>query len=120
MPMGKPVTRKHYRFQIQGPNAWKVIEKLNGGPLEQTSSSSTWATSTSPAARCARCATAWPARRASRSGDPYEESDEIRAAILEAGKEFGLVLVGSRAYATNTLESGWIPRRCPPSTPARR
>ena len=27
--------RQYYRFQIQGPNAWQVIEKLNGGPLEQ-------------------------------------------------------------------------------------
>ena len=44
---------------------------------------------------------------------PYEERDEIRAAILEAGKEFGLVPVGSRAYATNTLESGWIPSPLP-------
>ena len=37
---------------------------------------------------------------------PYEQGDEIRETILEAGKEFGLVPVGSRAYASNTLESG--------------
>ena len=34
-PMGKPVTRSVWRFQIQGPKAWAIIEKLNGGPLEQ-------------------------------------------------------------------------------------
>ena len=51
------------------------------------------------ARRCARCVTAWPARRVSRSGARTRSSDEIRAAILEAGKEFGLVQVGSRAYA---------------------
>jgi vanillate/3-O-methylgallate O-demethylase len=34
-PMGKPVKRVNWRFQIQGPNAWAIIEKLNGGPLEQ-------------------------------------------------------------------------------------
>jgi len=44
---------------------------------------------------------------------PYQEGDEIRAAILEAGKDFGLRQVGSRAYATNTLESGWIPSPLP-------
>ena len=33
-PMGKAVKRIHYRFQIQGPNAKQVIEKLNGGPFE--------------------------------------------------------------------------------------
>src|SRR5262249_56524907 len=31
----------------------------------------------------------------------------------EAGKEFDLRLVGSRVYATNTLESGWIPSPLP-------
>ena len=29
-PKGKAVNRISYRFQIQGPNAWPVIEKLNG------------------------------------------------------------------------------------------
>jgi len=44
---------------------------------------------------------------------PYAEGDEIRETILEAGREFGLVPVGSRAYASNTLESGWIPSPLP-------
>jgi len=39
--------------------------------------------------------------------------EEIRAAIIEAGKDLGLVQVGARAYATNTLESGWIPSPVP-------
>ena len=34
-PLGEAVTRKYWRFQIQGPNAWQVIEKLNGGPMEE-------------------------------------------------------------------------------------
>src|SRR5699024_7130053 len=37
----------------------------------------------------------------------------VRNAIVEAGAEFGLLPVGSRAYATNTLESGWIPSPLP-------
>ena len=44
---------------------------------------------------------------------PYEEREEIRGAIVAAGQEFGLRQVGSRAYATNTLESGWIPSPLP-------
>jgi len=32
---------------------------------------------------------------------------------VEAGKDFGLTQVGARAYATNTLESGWIPSPLP-------
>jgi vanillate/3-O-methylgallate O-demethylase len=44
---------------------------------------------------------------------PYADGEKVRDAILEAGEEFGLVAVGSRAYATNTLESGWIPSPLP-------
>ena len=44
---------------------------------------------------------------------PYAEGEEIRAAILEAGKDSGIVQVGARAYATNTLKSGWIPSPVP-------
>src|SRR5690349_6734329 len=44
---------------------------------------------------------------------PYDEREEIREAILAAGRDFGLVQVGARAYATNTLESGWIPSPLP-------
>ncbi|MBT6043182.1 MAG: aminomethyl transferase family protein, partial [Gammaproteobacteria bacterium] len=44
---------------------------------------------------------------------PYADGDRIKDAILEAGEEFGIVPVGSRAYASNTLESGWIPSPLP-------
>jgi vanillate/3-O-methylgallate O-demethylase len=40
---------------------------------------------------------------------PSADGQVILDAIYEAGKEFGLRLVGSRAYSSNTLESGWIP-----------
>ena len=32
-PRGKAVMRRHYRYQIQGPNAAQVLERLNGGPM---------------------------------------------------------------------------------------
>ncbi|HEX3960194.1 MAG TPA: hypothetical protein VHZ03_26750 [Trebonia sp.] len=44
---------------------------------------------------------------------PYEDFDFIRDAILEAGEEFGIEPCGSRAYSSNTLESGWIPSPLP-------
>ena len=34
-PDGQAGQPQFWRFQIQGPNAWNVIEKLNGGPLEK-------------------------------------------------------------------------------------
>ena len=44
---------------------------------------------------------------------PWDEGDEIRAAILEAGREFGIRAAGGRTYSSNTLESGWIPSPLP-------
>ncbi len=44
---------------------------------------------------------------------PYENYLEVRETILEAGEEFGIEPVGARAYASNTLESGWIPSPLP-------
>jgi syringate O-demethylase len=44
---------------------------------------------------------------------PWEDGDAVKAAIFEAGQEFGLRLVGARAYSSNTLESGWIPSPMP-------
>ncbi len=111
-PMGKPVTRSCWRFQIQGPSAWTIIEKLHGGPLEQLKFFN-----------MATMNIAGKTVRTLRHGmsgapgleiwGPYEEQEEIRAAILDAGKEFGIVPCGSRAYPSNTLESGWIPSPLP-------
>ncbi|MFL6122562.1 aminomethyl transferase family protein [Actinophytocola sp.] len=111
-PYGKPVTRELWRFQIQGPKAWAVIEKLNGGPVEQVRFF-----------RMGHLNLAGQRVRTLRHGmagapglelwGPYESYDRVRDAILEAGREFGLEPCGSRAYSCNTLESGWIPSPLP-------
>jgi vanillate/3-O-methylgallate O-demethylase len=111
-PYGKAVSRVYWRFQIQGPNAWQVIEKVNGGPVEQLKFF-----------RMAEMKVAGQTVRTLRHGmagapglelwGPYETYDEVRGAILEAGREFGLEPCGARAYASNTLESGWIPSPLP-------
>ncbi|MEP6960477.1 MAG: aminomethyl transferase family protein [Acidobacteriota bacterium] len=111
-PGGKPVVRKSYRYQIQGPNAKALIEKLNGGPFPDIKFFHM--DSINIAGRKVR------ALRHGMAGapgleiwGPYEEGDEIRNAIVEAGKEFDLYQVGSRAYPSNTCESGWIPSPLP-------
>lgn len=111
-PRGKAVNRKCYRYQIQGPNATKVIEKLNGGPVPDIKFFAMDAIKIG-----GRRVRALRHGMAGAPGleiwGPYEEREEIRAEIVQAGKDFGLREVGSRAYATNTLESGWIPSPLP-------
>jgi vanillate/3-O-methylgallate O-demethylase len=111
-PRGKAVTRRHYRFQIQGPNAAKVLNKLNGGPMPDVKFFNMDTINIK-----GRKVRALRHGMAGAPGleiwGPYAEGDEIRDTILEAGREFGIVAVGSRAYASNTLESGWIPSPLP-------
>jgi syringate O-demethylase len=44
---------------------------------------------------------------------PWEDYEAIYNAIVEAGEEFGMRLVGGRAYGANAIESGWIPSPLP-------
>jgi vanillate/3-O-methylgallate O-demethylase len=106
------VTRSVWRFQIQGPNAWAIIEKLHGGPLEKLKFfNMSWMNIAGRKVRTLRHGMS--GAPGLEIWGPYEEQEEIRAAILEAGKEFGIVPCGSRAYPSNTLESGWIPSPLP-------
>jgi vanillate/3-O-methylgallate O-demethylase len=102
--------RKIYRFQVQGPTAMETLEKATDGSLPEIKFFNMGEITI--AGRKVR------ALHHGMSGvpglelfGPWEEAEDVRGAIVEAGKDFGLRQVGSRVYATNTLESGWIP--CP-------
>src|SRR5688572_26723335 len=107
-----PIVRRLYRYQIQGPNAPQVLNKLNKGAIPEIKFFN-----------MGEITIAGRKVRALRHGmagapgleiwGPHEQREEIRAAIVEAGEEFGLRQVGARAYATNTLESGWLPSPMP-------
>jgi vanillate/3-O-methylgallate O-demethylase len=111
-PKGNAVIRTCYRYQIQGPNAKQIIEKLNGGPFPEIKFFNMGEVKIN-----GRPVRALRHGMAGAPGleiwGPYEEREEIRAEIVQAGKDFGLKEVGSRAYASNTLESGWIPSPLP-------
>ena len=102
--------RKTFRFEIQGPLAWQLLEKLNGGAIDQPKFF-----------QMGKLRVAGRELRSLRHGmggapglecwGPVEQGPEVKAAILEAGKEFGLRQVGARAYASAAVDSGWLP--CP-------
>ena len=113
-PEGERVLRTHYRYQIQGPDAPKIFEKMNGGPIPDIKFFHVdWINIGSKKVQ---------ALRHGMSGapglevwGPYEDKHYIHSTILQAAKDAGVDLVqcGSRAYSTNTLESGWIPSPLP-------
>jgi vanillate/3-O-methylgallate O-demethylase len=104
--------RRFYRYQLQGPSAEDLIEKLNGGPYEEIEFF-----------RMGHVEIAGQRVRALRHGmsgqpgleifGPSSERERIKTAIIEAGAEFGLSHIGASAYPTDTLESGWIPSPLP-------
>ncbi|HYR92218.1 MAG TPA: aminomethyl transferase family protein [Terriglobia bacterium] len=104
--------RKVFRYQVQGPNAAKVMQKVTGKPV--------------PDIRFFYMDTfkiAGRDIRALRHGmvgqagweifGPWEYGDEIRDTIVNAGQEYGIRQVGARTYPTTCLESGWIPSPLP-------
>ena len=111
-PNGKAVTRRHYRYQIQGPKAGQVIDKLNGAHMDDLKFFHMGYMNIGPhKVRTLRHGMA--GAPGVEIWGPYELKDEIREIIVQAGKEFGLLEVGSRAYPANTMESGWIPSPLP-------
>jgi glycine cleavage system aminomethyltransferase T len=104
--------RKTFRYQVQGPNALRVMEKVIGKPT--------------PDIRFFNMDVMTIAGRdvrALRHGmvgqpgwelfGPWEDGEAVRDAIVEAGREYGIKQVGARTYPTTCLESGWIPSPMP-------
>jgi vanillate/3-O-methylgallate O-demethylase len=113
-PDGKEVRRVHYRFQIQGPDANKIFSRINGGPVPEIKFFHVdWINVGDRKVRALRHGMA--GAPGLEIWGPHDEKDAVRDTILEAAAEEGVDLrqVGSRAYATNTLESGWIPSPLP-------
>jgi vanillate/3-O-methylgallate O-demethylase len=104
--------RELYRYQLQGPTAPQVLEKATDGSVPEIKFFN-----------LGEIRIAGHDVRALHHGmsgapglelfGPWEEGEAVKAALVEAGEELGLAQVGSRVYATNTLESGWIPSPLP-------
>ncbi len=104
--------RTTYRYQVQGPNAVKTMEKVTGQVAPDIKFFN-----------MGKFTIAGKTVRALRHGmvgqpgwelfGPWEDGIAVRDAIVEAGKEFGIRQVGARTYPTSCLESGWIPSPLP-------
>jgi syringate O-demethylase len=104
--------RRHYRFQVQGPNAMAVLEKALGHAPEELKF---FNMRTEQIAGVEVCAL-----RHGMAGQPgwelfgpWEEYEAVHEALVSAGRDLGLRLVGGRAYGSNAIESGWIPSPLP-------
>jgi vanillate/3-O-methylgallate O-demethylase len=104
--------RKLYRYQVQGPTALDVLEQATGGPLPEIKFFNMgWVAIAGRKVRALHHGMS--GTKGLELFGPWEEGEEVKAALVEAGRDHGLRQVGSRVYATNTLESGWIPSPLP-------
>ncbi|MFV0373896.1 aminomethyl transferase family protein, partial [Microbacterium sp.] len=108
-PSGDPVV---YRYQVQGPGAMEVIQEATGEPAPKLKFF--YMTHLTIGGKDVR------ALRHGMAGEPgfemwgpWEDAEIVRDALLAAGAKYNLTPVGGRAYHTNALESGWLPRPLP-------
>ncbi len=104
--------RKNYRFQLQGPNAMKILSTAMG-----TAAPDLKFFNMAHVDIGGKDVIALRHGMAGQPGyelfGPWADYAAVHAALVEAGKADGLTLVGGRAYSSNTLESGWLPSPLP-------
>jgi vanillate/3-O-methylgallate O-demethylase len=98
--------RSFYRYQVEGPNAWELLEQVHGGPLPEIKFfRSGWLTIAGRRVRAMRHSMGGvPGLELS---GPWDDRDAVKAELVEAGKAFGLRRIGSLAYFSTVVESAW-------------
>ena len=98
--------REYYRYQVEGPHALKLLEELHGGPLPEIKFFR------AGALNIAGCKVR--AMRHSMGGVPglelsgaWEDRDRVKAALVDGGRKYGLRQIGSLAYFSTVIETGW-------------
>lgn len=105
---GTHYPRDVYRFQLQGPHALSLMSDLVQGELPDVKFF-----------HIAELEIAGRSVRALRHGmagtpgfeiyGPWEEKEQVIAAVEVAGRKYDLKKVGAAAYPTTSQESGWMP-----------
>ena len=98
--------RSVYRYQVEGPNVYALLNELHDGTL--------------PEIRFFRSATIRiagrevTAMRHSMGGvpglelsGPWDDREAVKTALVQAGQAHGLRRIGSLAYFSTVIESGW-------------
>ncbi|MEM9578874.1 MAG: aminomethyl transferase family protein [Pseudomonadota bacterium] len=99
--------REMYRFQIQGPNAFRILEIATGAPMPELRF---FGMCEITIAGCH--VTGLRHGMAQAPGlefwGPYAEREKVLDAVLKAGADHGLVRGGGRTYSTAGPQSGWV------------
>tara|TARA_R110000751_G_scaffold10055_2_gene37216 strand:+ start:50485 stop:51933 length:1449 start_codon:yes stop_codon:yes gene_type:complete len=104
--LNKAKRREFYRFQVEGPNAWALLEELNGGPLPEIKffKSAEISLGDHKARGMRHSMGGMPGLEIY---GPWDEYRDVKRLLRKAGEKYGLRMVGSIAYFTTVIESGW-------------
>ena len=103
---------KLFRYELQGPHALPLVERVSDEPLPDIKFFNIGSLSIGGAAvRALRHGMA--AQPGLEIFGPWEHGEAVLEAILGVADEFDLHRVGTKAYSTANLESGWIPALVP-------
>ena len=101
-----------YRYELQGPQADVVMEKVFGGPAPDIKFFHI-----GDVEIAGRPVKALRHGMAGQPGfefyGPWEDNEIVLNALMEAGAEHGIRRVGAKAYSATPLESGWVPTPFP-------
>lgn len=104
--------RLTYRYEVQGPRALDLLNKINeGAPL--TTRFFAMGEITIAGCKARTLSHGMGGAQGLELWGPVADAARVKAAILRAGEDFGLRQVGSRAYAAAAAESGWVPSPLP-------
>jgi glycine cleavage system aminomethyltransferase T len=101
-----------YRYELQGPTAAAVIEQATGAPLPATKFFH-MAEFTIAGRRVRGLRHGMAGQPGFELFGPWADGEAVLAALLDAGRDHGLVRAGAKAYSTANLESGWVPAPLP-------
>lgn len=109
--------RRTFRFEIEGPAAREILEKVNNGPLEAVKffGMTHLKLGGVPVRGLAHTMAGVPGSDAMgmEIWGPVEDGEVCWQALLDAGQELGMVRGGALAYYTGGVESGYAAQPTP-------
>ena len=104
--------RLTYRYEVQGPRALDILNNVNeGGPI--TTKFFNMGRITIAGCEARTLSHGMGGQQGLELWGPVADGPKVKAALIAAGAEYGMRLVGARAYAAAAAESGWVPSPLP-------
>ncbi len=101
-----------FRYELQGPTAGPIVEKLTGRPLPDIGFFA-FGVLEIAGLHVSALRHGMAGQPGVELFGPWKHGERVRDALLTAGEEFDLVQVGAKGYSTANLESGWVPAPFP-------